>query len=503
MSATLLPFLYQTRTLQRLSRAGLSTPAFRALLHSKPRGRTPRSRGRVPPPTDAIPFELPEGYDYPCKEDDPQSDAAYLGAQWSTITPSEKHTFSRIFEEIAGRNKLRAPMAASPLLDDLTTTTSNRSSETTASPSASTEGASNAGGLSALDDGFDGSDDFRDFNAKTEKSDPTSIRDTINIIVEDAAAAHTSSRRNLEKPFDKLHPLEQASGAKEWEKAMLRFPPGLRKAARMALNVIESDRQAEKLTLPPDEEMSDDQRLAAQIDLALDPLAKSVQNEALRRRERNRVEIRMREAKTDFELWDVLEEEVFPMIKKLDIASGEKKGTERRKRSRRRKKHDGAPADASINQDKLPMHIYGPLYPVYLLRALHLLDTQFTRSSPLALSILPRVKELGAASYVLGVSTPFYNELARILWDRYGDPTAVFDLLEEMRAAGLYCDEGTRDIVADIQQYFQEVYGGMRGPFLRELMSFPEYEFAVLPRVNHWQKTIATQIVERREEMGE
>ncbi|GAB1317096.1 Mtf2-like C-terminal domain-containing protein [Madurella fahalii] len=509
MSTTLMPFLYQTRTLQRLSRAGLSTPAFRALLHSKPRGkvpRTPSGRGRVPPWTESIPFELPEGYEDPREEKRSKSKRAERDSSWSTITPAEKHTFSRIFEEIAERNKLRAPTASSPLSDDLTTMMSDEYSETAAP--ASNEDASTSDDLDAFDDGFDGSDDFGDFKATTEESDPTSIRDTINIIVEDAAAVQTSSRRNLEKPFDRLHPLEQASGAKEWEKAMLRFPPSLRKAARMALNVIESDKQAEKLTPPPDRDMSDEQRLAAQIDLVLDPLAKSVQNEALRRRERNRVETRMREAKTDFELWDVLEEEVFPMIEKLDIASGEQKAPGKRKRNRKRNKQDGAPdkqdgasPDASISKDKLPMHIYGPLYPVYLLRAVHLLDTQFARSSPLALSILPRVKELGAASYVLGVSTPFYNEVARILWSRYGDPTAVFDLLEEMRAAGLYCDEGTRAIVHSIHMYFQGVYGGLRGPFLRELMSFPEYEFAVLPRVRHWQKTIAKHIMQRRRDM--
>lgn len=501
MSTTLLPFLYQTRTLQRLSRAGFSTPAFRALLHSSPsHGKAQRdSRRPAGPRKEAIPFELPEGYDDPRTGSKSRSDDnAEPGAPRSTITPSEQDTFNRIFEEIAERNKLRAPTSPLAPLDNA----QPGESSDMASPSAPapTQAALGFEGFGAFDDGFDDTDDF---GVKARGSDPTSIRDTINIIVEDAAAAHAGAKRNLSKPFDSLHPLEQTAGAKEWEKAMLRFPPSLRKAARMAMNVIESDKQAEKFAPPPrDQEMSKEQLLAAQIDLVLDPLAKSVQNEALRRRERNRVESLMRAAKTDFELWDVLEEEVFPMIKKLGISSGEHKAPEKRKRGRRRNKTDSAEPQAPPDEDKLPMHVYGPLYPVYLLRALHLLDTQFERTSPLALNILPRVKDLGPASYVLGVSTPFYNELARILWTRYGDPTAVFDLLEEMRHAGLYCDEGTRSIVKSIEQFLDTIYHGRRGPFLRELASLPEYEFSVLPRVNHWKKTITTQIYERRGELS-
>lgn len=147
------------------------------------------------------------------------------------------------------------------------------------------------------------------------------------------------------------------------------------------------------------------------------------------------------------------------------------------------------------------MHIYGPLYPSYLLLALRLLDTQFARSSPLALHLLARVKELGVASYVLGVSTPFYNELARILWHRRGDPTAVFNLLEEMRVAGLYCDESTRDVVDSIDAFLQSVRQGQNGPFLGELATLPEFEFAVVPRVRHWLKTIQTHIYVRTHDL--
>ncbi|KAL2172260.1 hypothetical protein VTG60DRAFT_6638 [Thermothelomyces hinnuleus] len=482
MSTTLMPFLYQTRTLQRLSRTGFSTPTFRALLHSSTRTNHPRERPRSVKPArggDDIPFELPEGYEPPDTRSDAERDAE-SGIR-STITPSERDVFSRIFEEIASRNKAGGPALKS------STASSSKDSQARASDE------SEAGPLSS---GLQGSK-ADDFGGKTAVPNAESFRNTVNIIVQDAAEVQSKARRQMHKPFDPLHPLGQTSAATEWEKALLRFPPSLREAARMALGTIEEEKASQKVgtaVSDSDPNLSEEHPAGQQIDLALDPLSKTVQNEALRREERKRVDAKMRAAKSDFELWDVLEEEVFPLVHRLGIDEDSTKAASKRGNGSKRKRGDAA---------KLPLHIYGPLYPSYLLNALTLFDTQFARSSPLALHILPRVKELGPASYVLGVSTPFYNQLARVLWNRYGDPTAVFNLLEEMRVAGLYCDEGTRHVVQQIETFLASVSQGRWGPFLRELASLPEYEFAVLPRIRHWLKTIDSHIAEKRYELQE
>ncbi|KAL2151647.1 hypothetical protein VTH82DRAFT_6745 [Thermothelomyces myriococcoides] len=484
MSTTLMPFLYQTRTLQRLSRAGFSTPAFRALFHSSTRANYPRERPRSLRPAkdgDDIPFELPEGYEPPNTTPDTETDAE--SGLPSTITPAEQSVFRRIFEEIASRNK-SGSVASEP---------------STASPSKDSQ-------APASDEPAAGPLPFKlpdmksdDFGVKTTEPNAESFRNTVNIIVQDAAEVQSNARRRMHKPFDPLHPLGQTSAATEWEKALLRFPPSLRKAARMALSAIEEQKASQQLGASATEShpnLTGDRSAGQQIDLALDPLSKTVQNEALRREERNRVDAKMRAAKDDFELWDVLEEEVFPLVHRLGIDEESTKAAASKRGNGSKTKHDEA-------ADKLPLHIYGPLYPSYLLTALTLFDTHFARPSPLALHILPRVKELGPASYVLGVSTPFYNQLARILWSRYGDPTAVFNLLEEMRVAGLYCDKDTRSIVQQIETFLTAVGEGRWGPFLRELASLPEYEFAVLPRIHHWLRTINSHIVERRYELQE
>ncbi len=473
--STLLPFLYQTRTLQRLSRTGFSPRAFRALLHSSSRTNTPRDRPRPQRSREEdIPFELPEGYENPDDKFKPHENAE-SGAARSTITTSEQEVFSRIFAEIATRTKTGTPSAeqpAPPSPGDLVEATPAEPASAPPPPPPPS---------------FDEADDF---GVRTRQPNLESIRNTINIIVQDASEVQTNSRRRVQKPFDPLHPLEQTSAATDWERALLRFPPRLREAAQMALGVMQQDEAEQKFGAPPvspEEILNPETRAASQIDLILDPLSKTVQNEALRREERNRVEAKMRAAQTDFELWDVLEAEVFPMVHKLGIDE------------------DPAPRRAAKRdrKNKLPLHIYGPLYPTYLLSALRLLDTHFARSSPLALHLLPRVRELGPASYVLGVSTPFYNEMARLLWNRYGDPAAVFNLLEEMRVAGLYCDEGTRAVVHRIEQFFASVAQGRWGPFLRELASLPEYQFALLPRMHYWLGTIHSHIVERSGELQE
>ncbi|KAJ4286190.1 hypothetical protein N0V88_008092 [Collariella sp. IMI 366227] len=518
MSNTLLPFLYQTRTIQRISGSAVSAPTLRAHFHSR-RPHTPRGRPggyrrndtyqrdepyrrndthqRDAPykrdeestwrSGDEIPFELPEGYQKPGQETpwevDPET------GRKSTITPQEKDVFNRIFEEIASKKE---GVARPPTVQ-------------TAQPAQPAPSPEDPSSYSFRNPIFD---DLDNFGARPKES-PGAIRSSINIIVQDAAEAHANSHRQVQRPFGALHPLDQTHGATEWEKALLRFPPSLRHAAQMALHTINDHRVEEQSTFSrpvqdipmskPDPEvpMTTTEHAGAQIDVVLDPLSQSVKHEAIRREERLRVEKRMLAAKTDFELWEVLEEEVFPMVRKLGIEEYVESPSPDVKRGKKSTKA------TTTDKDKLSMHIYGPLYPTYLLNALRRFDMQFARSSPLALHILPRVKELGPASYVLGVSTPFYNELARILWNRYGDPTAVFNLLEEMRTAGLYCNEGTRAVVSSIEHFFFSVGLGKWGPFLREVASLPEYKVAVQPRIKHWLHVIQTHIQERKRDFQE
>ncbi|KAK3994411.1 hypothetical protein QBC44DRAFT_236193 [Cladorrhinum sp. PSN332] len=473
MSTTLLPFLYQTRTLQRLSRAGISTPAFRAYLHSTSIRPDYRRDNRPKQREEHIPFELPDDF-VPVPPKEPKDPNAHLLAEdgrLTTITPSEKERFKAIFEEIAAKG---GPTLQGEFLPQHSFPPAAESESEQAETSESLDATAEAAATS---------------EPTVTDPAPASFSETINVIIQDAAETQVRSRRHLQQPYDAGHPLQQTTAASEWEKALLRFPPSLRKAARRALGIIEADKQTERQPIPgavPEGlGLGESKRVAAQIDLLLDPLAKSVQHEALRRAERNRVETLMNEAKNDFELWDILETEVFSLVKKLGLDNTDPPPPPP-------KKMRGRPS----RKLELPMHIYGPLYPTYLLNALRRLDTQFARPSPLTFSILPRIKELGPASYVLGVSTPFYNELARLKWYRYGDPNGVFNLFEEMRAAGLYCDQESLAIVHSIETSMSQMGRGESGPFLEELITLPEWEYALKPRCRHWHITITFQMRE-------
>ncbi|KAK3314283.1 hypothetical protein B0H66DRAFT_504209 [Apodospora peruviana] len=433
-STTLLPFLYQTRTLQRFARAPrISTPAFQTLFHTSTRAHYPRgpSRFRGPKPsTDVIPFEIPP----------PEEAEGLEPGHQTTITPLEREAFDRIFEEIAARGKM--PATAS----------------------------------------------FQEEQPREEPEPaPAFLGNAVGAV----------ANKNALKGFGSYSPLGELQRPNDINRALLRFPPSLRKAARMAMGVMEGERQdsnndAEE-GVPEFSEESDIDMLTS-VGGARKKIDR-IKVTATRQLERDRVEGKMRASKTDFELWDVMEEEVFSMVDRLGIR-GDDNGVPETAASSPKPKR-GRKSTTKASKTELSMTIHGPLYPGYLLYGLRMMDQSFTRSSPLALNVLPRIKELGLMSFVLGVSTPLYNTLAEILWYRYQDATAVVNLLEEMRHAGLYCNPATLDIVTSIQKQFEGYGRGDSGPFLKELVSLPEYEYALKTRMRHWNNAIQTQIQER------
>jgi Mtf2 family len=202
--------------------------------------------------------------------------------------------------------------------------------------------------------------------------------------------------------------------------------------------------------------------------------------ENIRQPERERVESLMRNAKTDIELWQVIEAEVFALVGKLGLEEKPKIPDEGSKpRGRKGKKEASKVAkDAVTTPDTdqpLDLNIYGPLYPSHVLLGLRLLDRSFAKPSPLVLNVLPRIKSLGIVSHVLGASTAFYNELLRIYWVRYDDFLGVLKLLNEMEQAGLEFDEETLSIVNEINQAQLKVKRGDRGSVLQALWSMPEF----------------------------
>ncbi|PQE24607.1 NADh:flavin oxidoreductase NADh oxidase protein [Rutstroemia sp. NJR-2017a BVV2] len=267
---------------------------------------------------------------------------------------------------------------------------------------------------------------------------------------------------------------------REKQIAVNKYPPALRAAAARAVGLY------------PQEDKTEDKPDASS---SLDKLEND------REIERERVEGLLRGAKTDFDLWEVLEREVFPLVGKMGLqenAPPEPKPIKPRGKNSTNPKYDKSRGYKNLHEDLPPFQkqpqelpqlaLYGPLYPSYLLLSLRLLDRSFARSSPLALSLLPRIKSLGLISHVLGASTALYNELIQIYWFRHEDVLSCLDLLHEMEDAGLDLNKETYDIVTDIVRMRHIMRKGDMGESVRVRFLMPDFKKAA--KLLRWKAKI-------------
>ncbi|KAK5045260.1 hypothetical protein LTR84_009366 [Exophiala bonariae] len=104
------------------------------------------------------------------------------------------------------------------------------------------------------------------------------------------------------------------------------------------------------------------------------------------------------------------------------------------------------------------------LYPAVLLFALRLFAKTFP-SSHFAFNLLPRIRELGHTSYVLGASTQFYNTLIALRWQRNSSLREVHQFLSEMQNSGVEFNEETARLIRHI---VDERAAGMRETGVKE-----------------------------------
>ncbi|KAM0324641.1 hypothetical protein ACHAQA_008032 [Verticillium albo-atrum] len=402
---TLLPFLYQTRTLQRaVAQAPHAVSSLRCLHASAFRADRRSSDRNV----DSIPFEWAgEPAKEPSRHEiDPEHENSSRRArskrQTSTITPTEKRAFNDIFADLAKRSR---------------------------------NGAARIPGIGP------------DVPQGSQDRTMQALRDALGT-------------RNQESAFN----VDEAD-TPAW---MLKYPVSLRRSVRAALG--HQTKVQETIAAEEAEPVKIDPLVQEQLD---------AQKEA-REAETVRFDALIKECKTDLEVWDILNREVFSMIEKLGVAD------------------TSSPAAADKTEEKLDMNLYGPLYSQHLLRALRALDREFARSSPLVFNLLPRIRECGFASYVLGATTGFFNELATIHWRRRGDVRGVISLLQEMQHAGLSFDQRTLKLVQTIEASLDNMGADTQGPFTRALSTMPDYSFDVRAQLTSLVNKIAPAVREDR-----
>lgn len=211
---------------------------------------------------------------------------------------------------------------------------------------------------------------------------------------------------------------------------------------------------------------------------------------------RTRIERMLGAAKTDVEVWQVLESEVFSLVHELNARIKEaEKNKKKRKPRKAAEPTSPSPASsspspspskpaeetskipalkpsllASLTPQSLPRTVLLSLlrteYPLYLTHASRLLRNSFA-TSPYALHLLPHVRRLGPISYVLGASTALFNETLLSLWRQEGDLHGMADLLDEMGKQGVESNEVTVQFLTWLKLVRQEEVEGGSGEWRR------------------------------------
>jgi len=204
-----------------------------------------------------------------------------------------------------------------------------------------------------------------------------------------------------------------------------------------------------------------------------------------RRQEMRRIEQTFLAATTDVDLWNAIEDELFSKIRKLNLdgktVSAADTDTEVDKtppKPRRKKKAptkgkaekaaattapEVTPPEALDSEDNSSQSLamFGRAYPALILLALRLFCRRAVLT-PFALAVLPALKSIGLSSYVLGASTALYNELLSYRWRVFSDLGSMLSLLREMSSAGLSMDVRTFAILQSVVLYR---HGALRGEY--------------------------------------
>jgi hypothetical protein len=285
--------------------------------------------------------------------------------------------------------------------------------------------------------------------------------------------------------------VEKARGANVSDDFLKRYPVSLRKAAQNALGKFESAPKRPKLYN------------LAELDKAEKAQMREwAKYEDLKEKEKERVLKLMKECKSDVELWDVMEKEVFSLPEKLgivEVPKTEKRGRKPKNASAEEKNKTKTKTkdEKSQSQGEKPiMDVHGYLYSDFLTYGLHRLDVAFAKPSILAFNILPRIKELGLSSYVLGVSSPLFLKLADIYWKRYGDAVSAIDALDEMKPLGIFPTETKKlqevtELVEQIEQQWHGCAWGAQGPFVMAMMQGPPFDATLRARIGRLKGIIA------------
>ena len=452
-----LPFLYQTRTILTLSRN-------RSRLGHLPKCRhfTAASSLRV----DHIPFEKP-GDDSESFSSNNRYDVSHRSK--STITPSERAIFDRIFNEV---RDLRA------------------SSKDEVRPEEKLKRDNLDNRLQAI--------------LKPHAPTPSIPLTT----KQKASAAKDKSRDKLaDELFVQKKPPPVEKKKRKREKvpvvAGIRTGPIDEQTADAILNNQPIPEKDQKDSATPSKKLSKAEQLIHEA----------------RERNMKKVMTALRKAPDDAAVWDVLEQHVFSKAAQMtqnfdkEIARAKEnftKGLESKINSRLKLQARLESEGLDPTTKKLkplpvsPLAILQTNYAPQLLYAMRLLRA-YAPSSPYAPAILSRMRALGPASYFLGATTELYNEAMFLRWRIHLDVHGVGKLVHEMLDKGLEANADTLRVLNAGARWRQDAQLGVHGYSAQTLAELEDWQRGWARWVEGFRraKKNVEERVERRKEVEE
>ncbi|KAL8930374.1 MAG: hypothetical protein Q9172_000083 [Xanthocarpia lactea] len=184
-----------------------------------------------------------------------------------------------------------------------------------------------------------------------------------------------------------------------------------------------------------------------------------------------RVMKKISEAKTDMEIWNVLETDVFTLIKQYESQRKDREEQDKPKKRKRGGSLSKADVEAAAAKEKKQSlqareksfqqaeteAILSSNYGDYCLAVMRTLRRTYP-ASPYLMNLLPTIKRLGPISHVLAGSVDLYNEILFLLWSQYSDLHGMADLITEMGNQGIESNEITLRILKMVNSARSRAY---------------------------------------------
>ncbi|KAH9861555.1 hypothetical protein J1614_011305 [Plenodomus biglobosus] len=215
----------------------------------------------------------------------------------------------------------------------------------------------------------------------------------------------------------------------------------------------------------------------------------------LRTAEMDRFTTLLSTAKTDHELWHMLETEVFTPVRQLDLDGTSKTKSQREASARLNATHSKLKiksASTKFEAELTQQRVLFQNFPHYLIHAITTLRDSFPKSS-LPLSILPAIKSLGRSSYALGATTTLYKHLLRTAWLHQSSYHAIDALLTDMNNSAVEFDT---DILALLDSIIKEHNMALSGALGREMLMVNGLLLFRdgLAKIKMWRQVVAARV---------